>query len=410
MAVNATKLINFGTDNLKAGDIVYSYSPLKTPDFLRLFPEIEPPEVYGDYAYAISEYPEIDALLRTPLRAYSIRGTYTYGVGASFPVTEMAFGNGIFVAISSLANATISTSYNGINWTLRPIWQGGPVAGATSGTFNGIYFAKGVFVITATGANATGNGTQVFTSTDGIHWTYTVISSTGLLTQWPIYGVAGWLLLTNGTNWYRSTDNAVTWTSYQPTTAGVGKGRAYLNGVYVTGGFATSAAGIAYSVNNGLTWAAASTPVGQFGSIAASPAIFVAIDTSGTAGTIAASSYNGSSWTARTLPASAAWRCVAYGNGVFVALSSTGTIGATSADGTTWTLQNIGYSGIVWGAICAGGPPNDTFFVGRAPTNLINIDYSGYSLSSYIKMPIAPPINGAIPYMKAGVYVPPTGG
>ena len=49
---------------------------------------------------------------------------------------------------------------------------------------------------------------------------------------------------------------------------------------------------------------------------------------------------NAGSWTARTLPSSASWNSVTYGNGVFVAVAS-GTAAATSPDGITWTARTL---------------------------------------------------------------------
>ena len=50
----------------------------------------------------------------------------------------------------------------------------------------------------------------------------------------------------------------------------------------------------------------------------------------------------GSSWTARTLPSSAGWQSVTYGNGVFVAVATGGgTAAATSPDGITWTAGTL---------------------------------------------------------------------
>ena len=44
-------------------------------------------------------------------------------------------------------------------------------------------------------------------------------------------------------------------------------------------------------------------------------------------------------WTQRTLPASADWSSVTYGNGVFVAVASNSAIAVTSTDVVSWTQQ-----------------------------------------------------------------------
>ena len=79
--------------------------------------------------------------------------------------------------------------------------------------------------------------------------------------------------------------------------------------------------------------------------------VFVAV--SSTAGTIAATSPDGITWTARTLPTSAAWYSVTYGNGLFVA-TATGpsTAAATSPDGITWTARTLLSRN--WGSVTYG--------------------------------------------------------
>jgi hypothetical protein len=65
---------------------------------------------------------------------------------------------------------------------------------------------------------------------------------------------------------------------------------------------------------------------------------FVAIASNSTK---AATSTDGITWTARTLPASASWYSATFGNGTFVAVASSSSIAATSIDGITWTLRTL---------------------------------------------------------------------
>ena len=51
--------------------------------------------------------------------------------------------------------------------------------------------------------------------------------------------------------------------------------------------------------------------------------------------------YGGITWTQRTLPVSATWQSVTYGNGVFVAVANSSAIAATSPDGITWTRRAL---------------------------------------------------------------------
>jgi len=57
--------------------------------------------------------------------------------------------------------------------------------------------------------------------------------------------------------------------------------------------------------------------------------------------TNASTSTDGITWTLTTMPVSAAWRSVAYGNGVFAAVANSATSAATSTDGITWTLTTL---------------------------------------------------------------------
>jgi len=73
----------------------------------------------------------------------------------------------------------------------------------------------------------------------------------------------------------------------------------------------------------------------------------------------AQTSPDGASWTERTVP-TAFWRDVAYGNGVFVAVSSSmpgetwSNIVMRSTDGVTWNSQAMGVSGSFWYKIAFG--------------------------------------------------------
>ena len=68
---------------------------------------------------------------------------------------------------------------------------------------------------------------------------------------------------------------------------------------------------------------------------------------------VAATSPDGVTWTQRTLPASANWQSITYGNGLFVAVAGTGTIAATSPDGVTWTQRTLPASA-TWGSVTYG--------------------------------------------------------
>jgi hypothetical protein len=55
-------------------------------------------------------------------------------------------------------------------------------------------------------------------------------------------------------------------------------------------------------------------------------------------------STNGSTWTASTLPSSAVWSSIAYGNNMFVAVSAISNTSAYTFDGITWYSSNLSVS------------------------------------------------------------------
>ena len=64
---------------------------------------------------------------------------------------------------------------------------------------------------------------------------------------------------------------------------------------------------------------------------------------SNTSGTVAAYSLDGITWTASTLPSTAVWTRISYGQGTFFAVSTT-TAAASSPDGIVWTARTISTS------------------------------------------------------------------
>jgi hypothetical protein len=104
---------------------------------------------------------------------------------------------------------------------------------------------------------------------------------------------------------------------------------------------------IQYSVNEGLTWVAATgtTGAGNFTGVAFGGGVFVAVGRDGSGGSanpIIYSSTNGSAWTARTpggSPIAGEWlNAVTYGGGTFCAVGQNGHI-QTSVNGTAWSQR-----------------------------------------------------------------------
>jgi hypothetical protein len=90
---------------------------------------------------------------------------------------------------------------------------------------------------------------------------------------------------------------------------------------------------------DGITWTQRTLPASAYWyAVTYGNGVFVAVAYSNT---IAATSPDGITWTQSTLPTNANWLSVTYGNGVFVAVASGGTIAATSPDGITWTQRTL---------------------------------------------------------------------
>lgn len=123
---------------------------------------------------------------------------------------------------------------------------------------------------------------------------------------------------------------------------------------------------------DGTTWTARSATEANFwSSVTFGNGTFVAVSTSGTNRVM--TSTDGITWTARNVPAST-WTSVAYGNGLFVAVAGFGTDRVmTSPDGITWTPR--GSSTDSWTGITYG---NNTFVaVGMGATNRVMTSTDG---------------------------------
>ncbi len=99
---------------------------------------------------------------------------------------------------------------------------------------------------------------------------------------------------------------------------------------------------IAYSLDAGGTWTlqSAALPNTGFKAVTYGKGLFVAVTGGGS--TSAATSEDGITWTARTLPASRDWIDVKWGNGRFIAIAADNATGAYSMDGITWSALTIG--------------------------------------------------------------------
>lgn len=380
---NAANLINFGGSTLSVGDWTYSAVPLSAPAYLPLNNDTA--------SYLVSSYPTLGASYVTPATAYAAATFTAPNTPGGF--IDMAYGNGIYVAIGG---GGISVSRNGTTWNARILYYS---AGAASATLRGIWFANGVFVISAIKANATAVGTQFFTSSDGITWSRFEVEATLQNTMYPLFSAGNWYAFSgSGSGTYRSTDNGFTWNGSVVVTGSTG--RAVNGTTIVVGNNSVTGSDVNYSTDGGGNFFTATTPVMYFGSIAYGNGLFVGVDTRGTASTTAAYSSDGITWNSATLP-SAIWKSVAFANGVFFATSSSGTIGATSTNGSTWTSVTLPTSAVAMVAMCAGGPTNNKIFVAMPQSGTTGFTVNYAVTQTTFTLPVVPTMKNVTPYIKA---------
>ena len=122
------------------------------------------------------------------------------------------------------------------------------------------------------------------------------------------------------------------------------------------------------SINRELTWtdfvSATAANENPWRSVAYGNGLFVAVTNNDNNGDQVMTSPDGINWTARKVP-EISWIKVAYGNGLFVAVADTGTNRVmTSRDGITWTVrkaaENNQWQSVTYGngrfvAVSSGG-------------------------------------------------------
>jgi hypothetical protein len=264
--------------------------------------------------------------------------------------SNIAYGNGAFVATSYSANGTRST--DGVTWADVSVSAGN----ASLGGWASLTYGGGQFV--AVGAADAGNSiSYASTSDDGSTWalrTITQTSGVGFTAVaygngvYAAVGAAGRAASSlDGVNWTLRTLPAVNYFSV-----------AYGDGVFV----ATSGSSVVARSTNGAAWTSQSILPSQSGllwRVAYGNGLFVAVSrsTAGAGSIIGATSADGITWTERAMPASSRWSSITYGGGLFTAVAGDGddtTDVATSVDGISWTLGALPVTS-QWSGVAYGG-------------------------------------------------------
>jgi hypothetical protein len=228
--------------------------------------------------------------------------------------TRAAYGDGKFVVC---ANGNVGYSYDGIRW----------VNAVLSGNWRGIAYGNGLFVIV--GQNI------ISTSPDGITWTSR--TSPANVTWFDVtYGNGQFVACANGgttSNTIMTSPDGITWTLRSTPASGEFVSIAYGAGTYVT---VTFFGGGIMSSTDGITWTSRTNPsVGSYWSIdvAYGNGLFVAVSNQTNTGRIVTSP-DGITWTIRN--STATLGSISYGDGLWVALGSDANKLWTSLDGITW--------------------------------------------------------------------------
>jgi hypothetical protein len=241
----------------------------------------------------------------------------------------LTYGNGLFVGAgydfdrpndpTDAPHEAVFVSPDGADWTVHS-------TGAT-GLLSDVAFGNGRFV-------AVGNQGSIATSTNGTQWTL-VTSKSAATIRAVAYGPRTYVAIGDGGLILKSADGT-TWIDQPSGTTANLLGLTFAEGRFVAVGTDEAFHAVILSSEDGSTWIryASSAPIPGLSSVAHGASRFVAVG-----GGNAITSPDGVAWTVRTVPGMQQLNAVSYGMGKFVAVGCGGVI-ATSPLGTTWNLHS----------------------------------------------------------------------
>ena len=307
--------------------------------------------------------------------AYSTNGTSwtsaSLGVGEEWDWIDIAYGNGVFVAVAESDSSTTRrarTTDGGASWSLGNISTGAKA----------ITYGQGRFVIVE------GNfSNSAAYSADGITWTLRTLPANldSSESDWRdiAYGNGRFVAIaSNDAQVAYSIDRGVTWNAARLPEVAPWTKVSYGNGVF----FAVAAGSTAASSSDGINWTtrnitatdidilstsrdrfepwSASTSLGadQWNAMVygADKYVVVTAEAGGSASAVKYST-NGVTWSTGTITGTTDdLRCIAYGDGWYVVPCAQGNDISTSQDGITFTFRNnVLTSTQDWCAIAYGG-------------------------------------------------------
>ena len=260
--------------------------------------------------------------------------------------SSIVYSNGYYVAVDQGGNSLYST--NGTSWTSTFI-NAAVYTSLAAGKISGTTY----YVTVAAGAT-----TVAYSTTPGV-WIQSTLPISDLWSsvafgnnKFIAIGATYTAYTTTGTSWIQngSLPSTTTW-------CGVVYGSGPGTWVAVAGQ-SVSTQTAAYSTNDGGTWTLTTMPVSAvWTSVSYGNGRFVAI---ASGGTVSAYSFDGITWIASNgLPSTQNWSTVSYAQGLFFAVALSSTIGATSQDGLNWLTRLLpqvsNWVGIAFGNPTIGG-------------------------------------------------------
>lgn len=298
-------------------------------------------------------------------------------IGANKDLTDVAYGNGLWVAVNSgVANSIITTSTNGINWS--------EVTVPVSKFWGSVLYAGGKWVILEGPANATQG---VLYSTNGVNWTY---NATGFnqVQKWTYlaYGNGKWVALTAGDGagkgWRAYSTNGINWTVGASLTDLSIIDPVLSNLIFDGTRFlAAYAAMYTYASTNGVNWGVISPSFNSLnmtsgpGGLAYGNGVYVMTPIS--TNTIAVYSTNAVNWQSTPIPSAAPRKSLVFAFGLFIAPSDNLNSYLCSTNGVNWieTSFSIGNT-VVYNKI-AYSPETNTAVCVSPASNIANVSFNG---------------------------------
>ncbi len=241
---------------------------------------------------------------------------------------SITYGNGLFVAIACSGSNRVMTSPDGITWTAR-------ASAVETNMWRSVTYGNGLFVAVGTGA-ASERTDKLMTSPDGIIWTARTTPADYYISNSIAYG-NGIFVAVGSNGKVITSSNGINWTFRWSSVTGNLSSIAYGNGLFVS--LEGDGTGLFSSIvsSDGVTWRSRAYALQNYASfVSYGDGVFLVSDGS----EILKSSADGLNWGTQTAVSGSYWTSIVYGNGFFVGVSSSGTNRVmTSYSTTTWGLS-----------------------------------------------------------------------